>query len=87
MNDIIGYRFIPLTKNDFKGMQVAWAASCPISRRITTTRGGGRDIFHPSVVKLLLNDKTTKELVRMRLLEVEAEVATLKAIGGDDEIK
>ena len=70
---IIGYRLEPVTAIFFGGMQVSTPSSCPLSRRMIRGCGGRRDILHPSVVDIVLNDRLFQELARVRLLELEKE--------------
>lgn len=71
MNKIVGYRLEPVYESEFSGMQPAASTKCPISYRCIWGAGARRNILHPTVTELLLEDKTAQELIRLRLHEKE----------------
>ena len=66
---IIGYRFEPVLKKEFSGMQVSTCTCCPISNAVLTGCGGRKDIIHPLVKEMLLSDDLSLSLMRTRFYE------------------
>lgn len=66
---IIGYKFTPVMRSEFTGMQVSSSSSCPISRRHISGCGGRKDVITEQVKDLILTDRLVQELIRMRLHE------------------
>lgn len=70
---IVGYRFTPVMRSEFSGMQVSSSSSCPVSRQCISGSGGRRDVISKQVKDLILTDRLTQELVRMRMHELRLQ--------------
>lgn len=67
---IIGYKFTPVRRSDFSGMQVASSSSCPITGICISGSGGRKDVISEQAKNLILDDRFSQALLRLRANEV-----------------
>ena len=67
---LVGYRLVPVMSGEFKGMQVASSSSCPVTNICLSGSGGRKDVLSEQAKNLILNDKFSQSLLRLRAHEI-----------------
>lgn len=67
---VLGYKFVPVYRSEFSGMQPASSSTCPISNMCISGAGGRRDVISERAKNLLEKDKFTQTLIQLRLREL-----------------
>ena len=66
----MGYKFAPVMRSEFRGMQVASGTTCPITRLGISGSGGRRDVLSEQAKNLIMKDKFSQQVLRLRALEI-----------------
>lgn len=67
---IVGYKFAPVMRSEFKGMQVASSSTCPITGICCSGSGGRRDVISPQAKVLLETDRFSQQMLKLRVQEI-----------------
>lgn len=69
--EILGYKLVPITEDNFKGMQPASSSSCFLSRVCISGCGGYKELISERAFdKLMTNRKLLKEVQKLIRNEV-----------------
>lgn len=67
---IIGYKFTPVMRSEFSGMQPASSSLCPVTGICLSGSGGRKDIISEQAKVLIETDRFSQTLLKLRALEI-----------------